>query len=367
MKARCTALFLVFLPAAALVIAAGCTHGSSPGGSPRTTATVAAAATFVGSDACADCHPKEFKSHGVTGHALSMRTIGSRSSMGATPPLGPIPNSRLELQMLDYHYAITHRDSGNFFPLHFAVGSGKQGTTYIAIPSEKSLFEMRWSYFPVLGKWLVTPGQEKFKGDTKGLGITLTGGTPRSCILCHSVTLPADSLFPEPKFLGVGCESCHGPGSVHASSGNKRGGKVVHMEDLSRIGGIRMNALCGKCHRDTDEVMKLSENQRVTQRFFPYGLWKSKCFQASKDKMTCSTCHDPHTSVSSDRSAYEARCLSCHNTSAATHGAPIQKSCPVNPRSGCIGCHMPRRNAFPSTTLPIRMADHWIRSYKGKM
>ena len=34
-----------------------------------------------------------------------------------------------------------------------------------------------------------------------------------------------------------------------------------------------------------------------TQRFQPYGLMKSACFLKSGNRLSCSTCHNPHRDV----------------------------------------------------------------------
>jgi hypothetical protein len=36
------------------------------------------------------------------------------------------------------------------------------------------------------------------------------------------------------------------------------------------------------------------------------------------------------------------------------------KQCPVNQRTGCVGCHMRPRIAFPQTSVTATMADHLI-------
>src|SRR5207249_8666777 len=101
-------------------------------------------------------------------------------------------------------------------------------------------------------------------------------------------------LYPEPRIMGVGCESCHGPSSAHIAAARTRGVKNLRMEKLSSIGGKKMNELCGRCHRSVEDVLKMPADQRNSQRFFTYGLAMSKCFLKSEDRLTCSTCHDPH-------------------------------------------------------------------------
>ena len=108
----------------------------------------------------------------------------------------------------------------------------------------------------------------------------------------------------------------------------------------------------------------------MTQRFQPYGLMQSPCFQKSGDRLSCVSCHDPHTNVSTDRRTYEKACLNCHGVPASLHPdskTSVQsKPCPVNPREKCVECHMPTRKVFANSTLPIAMADHLIWAYRKK-
>jgi hypothetical protein len=81
-------------------------------------------------------------------------------------------------------------------------------------------------------------------------------------------------------------------------------------------------------------------------------------------------CHDPHTNVSTDNRHYEAVCLNCHATSSnsvALVGNSVRgAACPVNPRSGCIPCHMPPRHAFKDSDIPTYFSEHYIRVWGNK-
>jgi hypothetical protein len=86
-------------------------------------------------------------------------------------------------------------------------------------------------------------------------------------------------------------------------------------------------------------------------RHQPVGLMQSACYTRTGGGLSCSTCHDPHARPSTDTAAYEAVCRSCHE-------GPKKTTCPVDPKAGCVGCHMPRRE----TTRGMRLTDHWIRT-----
>jgi hypothetical protein len=279
-------------------------------------------------------------------------------------------------------YVLSNPETEETKPLTYALGSGKQGMTFIAI-QDTDVFEMRKTYSPRIAQWYPTPGQEEGDNNPNYVGKMWLGDDARACILCHAVTTPADKLDPEPKFMGVGCESCHGPGSAHIAAMNgqgetkteiKTGAKTdTKMEHLATWGGRQIDDLCAKCHRSSADVAELPPRQRRTQRYMVYGLELSRCFKQSKDHLTCITCHDPHTDARTDTKSYEQICLSCHTKPSGTAGPPntaaggfadLHKTvCPINPRSGCLTCHMPQRSLFTDNgnRIPVTMADHYIR------
>lgn len=247
--------------------------------------------------------------------------------------------------------------------MSLAFGSGKTGMTYTALLGADKLAEMRRSYFPKTGVWHITPGQESLKD--KKMGKLHDGEFPRKCVLCHAVALSEGVLMPEPRFMGVGCESCHGPGGVHIKAISSGKSANLFMEPLKKATGERINNLCGGCHMTAKMVKDMHLPKGATDRFQPYGLSLSQCFQKSGGKLTCVTCHNPHQDASHDLKKYDALCMSCHtDVKPATSQPPSPaspKPCPVNKKSDCVSCHMPLQKIFKETDIPTEMRDHYIR------
>jgi hypothetical protein len=366
---------LLALPALGLGIVAGCAESPKPAPAPLPAAPPVASVPvneYVGSAACGKCHPAEWRRYQETHHARTFRPMTVASLGSSAPAQQPLPGTDCALRIIEGHYALEKSQTGQTRPLEYALGSGKQGMTFIAIEGGDAVFEMRKSYVPRTHRWYTTPGQEENDALPDVIGKRHPGVLSRKCILCHTVTVPLDYLHPEPRFMGVGCESCHGPGSLHIAAVNTRGATDLKMEELKKAGGKRINELCGDCHTTPEEALRVAKPKRLSQRFMPYGLALSRCFRESGDRLTCITCHDPHANASTDNKTYEQICLNCHSqaralalASTSAHAAHLNSArntvCPVNPRTGCVGCHMPTRHVFPGNPVPIAMADHWIR------
>ncbi len=365
-RGRSLALLLLVVTGA-LLLAAGCSHQSQ---SPSAKITVSEAGDFVGNAPCAECHAAECKSHKGSRHDQTMHTA-TREGLGALAPAsGVVPLAGYAMEerggalTLVRHSLDSGKEETQTLPM--ALGSGKVGMTFIAPLSAETLLEAKMSYFPSYHLWDTTPGQEvKFTGDVP-FGRIYASPTPRRCIGCHSTTAPKLTLQPEPRFFGVGCEACHGAGKAHIEAMHAKRFSEPHLENLAAWSPTRLNALCGKCHRNASDVDVHTLDALQTHRFQPYALQRSACRTKSSEPLSCLSCHDPHTDVSTDRKKYEQECLNCHAKPGAGHPAAADamarqsKACPVNPSTGCIGCHMRPKLLFPKTTITATLADHLI-------
>jgi hypothetical protein len=319
--------------------------------------------TFVGDSACQPCHQAEFTSHEKSHHKSSLYDATKTALGDLAPPDGETA-SNFALRSLQDQLAVTIRlpnqTERSQVPLDLAIGSGKSGMTYMILWKDRSA-SLGQSYFPTEKKWHTTPGQEDVPKNQPGN--IYNAKMTRGCLSCHVVTMPKDTLKPEKRFYGVGCESCHGEGSRHVTlmQAGVKSLKDIGMRSLASIGGTEMNEICGRCHSTAKQVLKMKQKeQKNTNRYQPYGLSLSKCFINSKNALSCSTCHNPHSDVETSEEHYDAACVACHNGQSET-----KKICPVNSTEKCASCHMPKRVVFPNTDTPTQMADHFIRIYKN--
>lgn len=309
------------------------------------------------------------------------------TSLGTlAPPLGALPDSPYVVKVVNSAYYLDEDPpQGSGQRLDYAFGAGKHGMTYIGLEPDNHLFEMRASYFPGVRQWRPTPGLESMP--PVGMGLIYSEENSRNCFRCHVTTLPAHALTPEPRFLGVGCEACHGPANAHVTAmQSPSSGEELHIARISSWGAKRIDTLCATCHQNT--LTKSNPTQMT--RFQPNDVERSRCFKESNNTLSCTTCHNPHQNTSHDRRAYEAICLRCHSApasgapstqnparSAGSHtGATVDqgtpssaspvvkgKVCPVNAQSGCIPCHMPTREVLPDTLTHSMAPDHYIRVF----
>jgi tetratricopeptide (TPR) repeat protein len=194
--------------------------------------------------------------------------------------------------------------------------------------------------------------------------------------------------------LGIDCEKCHGPGSVHIKLMQE--GHLVDVgetTDYSIVNPAKLPVekqfdVCQQCHlqgiavphagkpvRDFRPGMRLSEvyevfvEEKADPDLFGIAshaerLQQSRCFIASAGKLTCITCHDPHKSVGlTATDTHIKQCQGCHKA----EQAPLCKAptaTQATMQGNCISCHMPEGG---TRDIPhVSFHDHRIRVLKPR-
>jgi tetratricopeptide (TPR) repeat protein len=161
-----------------------------------------------------------------------------------------------------------------------------------------------------------------YANDGGHYGASLGFGFSADCLACH-----ASSKGDHP--AAIGCVSCHG----------------------SAVAGKVAQSACLKCHVEASGPISAHQATVAGEDKFElnsagYRLLQSRCYQASAGKLTCTTCHPPH-SFSKTADEYRMVCRGCHATQ---HGGAALV---------CTRCHMPKRPADDAPQFMV--ADHRIQ------
>ncbi len=112
---------------------------------------------------------------------------------------------------------------------------------------------------------------------------------------------------------GLGCEACHGPGSLHVDAGGGKGEFVVSGKD---------SEACFQCHLDKRATFGLEYHHPVKE-----------------GRMDCTACHNPHgqdvlTTPAMPVARVNETCAQCHREQARPHVFEHEAL-----REGCVTCH----------------------------
>jgi hypothetical protein len=320
---------------------------------------------YVGDVECARCHVDQAELHAATGHShtLSTGNLCERfaSLIGKEIPDPERPGGfRYECKDGELTVTFTNEDVRTSLPIQFAVGSGKNAVTFLTLLDQESGdpagLEHRLSLFQQQTHSALTPNHSGLPADQSRefLGRMRFGRDITTCIGCHSTSGQVHGSQVDDLRMGVGCESCHGPGRAHVAAREAGREEADIKFGKGRATTQEEMHLCGRCHRSTDHLQVLPdpENPKLA-RFQPVGLSQSACFKQSEGALKCSTCHDPHATVDHKHTNdFVAKCQQCHNPANAE-----QTKCVIEPTGQCITCHMPAVEVHPG----IRFHDHWIR------
>jgi tetratricopeptide (TPR) repeat protein len=236
------------------------------------------------------------------------------------------------------------------------LGSGRSATTYLHRTPQGRWLELPVSWYRRLQGYAMSPGYDR--ADHMGFRREVSD----SCLFCHSAG-------PEP--APIDCHRCHGSADAHLESPAKS--TILNPKTLSPQ---RQLEICLQCHLETASrgiqdhllapdrtVWSFRPGERLSgyKMYFDradseasdrfefnhagYRLLASSCYRNSGGKLTCTTCHDPHSAkVRADA------CSQCHPNAHAGEAFIAGQS--------CASCHMPRR--APIDAIHTSVVDHKI-------
>jgi predicted CXXCH cytochrome family protein len=259
--------------------------------------------------------------------------------------------------------------------LTYYIGSGRRGRTYL-YELDGQWFELPINFYTRRGVWDMAPAFD----DAKTMPAVLP--VDPNCLHCHATqvepSLPsARNRFSQQPFAqgGIGCSACHGDPAEHLASHGR--GAMLNPDELP---AARRDSVCTQCHLEGEAVVYRTGRSlalfrpgddladtavyfvragqgaganRATSQY--EALLRSACRRGSGDRMTCTSCHDPHSSPSAEQRVpyFRSRCLACHTgTRMAVEHHPEQPD--------CAGCHMPSRDT--SDISHEQVTDHDIEA-----
>ena len=149
-----------------------------------------------------------------------------------------------------------------------------------------------------------------------------------TCVLCHEAqgnslkgTQHAQAKNPRTPMANHGCESCHGPGKAHAEDENA--GK---MRKISQMTPGEKNQICLTCHNRGN-----------------HAGWEGSGHE--RRNLSCTTCHSVHSPKSFERQLVKATqtelCATCHRVQVAKTERAVAHMPVREGKMACSSCHNP--------------------------
>ena len=359
--------------------------------------------TYVGSAVCAGCHQAEAKLWDGSHHQLAMAQATDKSVLGDFAD-ATFENYGVKSRFYrrDGKFLVeTDGPDGKLaeFEIRYTFGVYPLQQYLIEFPDGRlQALSIAWDGRPKDKggqRWFSLYPSEKIGHDDVLHWTKLNQNWNFMCAECHSTGVRKNYDAARNAFattwaeISVGCETCHGQGSAHvawakANPGWRGDGKsgdakglIVNFDERQNggwtidaaTGNARRGAppailrkeveTCGLCHArrgtiaedrvpgqwlsDTHVVSPLARglyfaDGQMEGEVYNYGSFKqSKMFAKG---VTCSDCHDPHSSRL--KLSGDGVCLQCHAAEKYAVAAHEQHQ-GVDPPLGCPACHMPTR------------------------
>jgi predicted CXXCH cytochrome family protein len=339
---------------------------------PAVASAGASAAVAAGNEACAGCHQAIFDSYSRT--PMAHASGGAADDLKGADFVHPASGVRFRIYKedgrawLDYQGTRDPGFQGKKELLYF-IGSGRRGRSYL-FSTEQFLFESPVNWYTDRHTWDMAPGYQ----NAREVPFNLPAFA--SCLHCHVSGMQppvqgTENLYPAVVFShnGVTCERCHGPAASHLPSD-----AIVNP---AKLDPARRDAICMQCHlegkaaieRPGQHIYNFQPGKSLSDyiRYFVLAgndspglgavsqfeaLAESTCKKKSGERMTCTSCHDPHSSPSGAQrvSYFREKCLACHGSRLGETHHPEQRD--------CTSCHM--KSSLSTDVAHTEVTDHRI-------
>ncbi len=330
--------------------------------------------------ACANCHADLFKSYEQT-----------KMAQGSGPALAAFHPGQYTDPKSGITYRVFERNDSAWMTalrpatapagalqteheLSYFIGSGIHGRTYL-YQQAGMWWELPINFYTRRNMWNMAPN---YSGSPV---LPAPLPTDEGCLHCHVTGVArsngnARNALPDPPFAqsGIGCSACHGDAAQHLASGGH-----APIVNPAKLTPERRDSACIQCHLEGDTAVfragrstagfkpgdrlsdvatyfvRASQSSGGSRSSSQYeAMMQSACKRASGDRLTCTSCHDPHSDPApAQRVAfYRAKCIACHSSpQIATTHHPEQPD--------CASCHMPARGS--SDIAHEQTTDHNIQ------
>jgi DmsE family decaheme c-type cytochrome len=186
-----------------------------------------------------------------------------------------------------------------------------------------------------------------------------------TCVTCHDNMRQGYEGTPhhrasDPRSPGAkqGCETCHGPGSLHAENPT-----AVSLKRFRLMSPDDINDTCTTCHNRSNHALWDGSQHEARglscTTCHSVNAGKSELFQLKEktQRELCATCHRDKVSKL-DRSGHmpvregKLECSSCHNPHGATNVRLLRKGDSISEL--CASCHADKRGPFLWEHAPVR-------------
>jgi len=314
-------------------------------------------AHFVGSESCRKCHEEAYAGWKETRMANVIRDPKTHPEavLGDFRSTDPVRTFGID----DVAFVYGSRWKQRYFT--------RRGDDYFPLPAQWDVKKKRWLPYHVEAGtdwWVAHYGPSNFDRPT---GPTCDG--------CHSVNYNVETK--EVTEWNVGCEKCHGPGSLHVEHPTRK--NIVNPATLDSVRG---NDTCIQCHSQGQplknpirgmyydwpvgflpgdrlaDFWQLEETKPGVTNFYQYAdLTSHKNRMQGNDfvqstmyhrQLRCFDCHEVHSAKNTSNLSQpgNALCLFCHTKQNASglKGTVSEHTHHAEGSAGsqCTACHMPK-------------------------